>query len=350
MRFLKLCVLALIVCWLSIISAQQPGEAGESNKPPQEDEKLQIDTSQRYIVLSTNRLETLRRELDQASAAGYRVTQGDPEFKVLLLEKEPGGCQYRIVNHLNDEFTAAVGDGFRPVHNAFGGGVLVMEKCKGDAATRDYLLLQTGRFGTLQQEMNEAAGKGYEVAAVDKECGAKVLMEKHSPNATATPERYLVLNTRLSSISTLQRKISDAAAEGYAVAGFSAGRCGPTAIMEKSGRAHEYLVLSTLRTNNLNAKVSEATERGYRPVPYSLVSWYGNYSIGQLIVIMERVAPPELFTYEIVEADREKLAQFGREKTEIIGFVPSCCGRSVVLLRNAGTPSARLETKSEAQN
>jgi hypothetical protein len=350
MGALKLSFLALIVCGLSITSAQQPGTVGESDKPRQEDEnQLQIDTSQRYMVLGTKRLDTLRRELDQASAAGYRVTQGDPEARVLLLEKGLGSCQYRIVNHLNDELHAALADGFRPVPTAFGGGVLVMEKCEGDAATHDYVLLHTFRVGTLQQELNETAGRGYELAAMDRNCGAQVLMAKRSPSAAMTSDRYLALDIKFSSISTLQRKISDAAAEGYAVAGFSAGRCGPTVIMEKSGRMHEYLVLSTLRISSLNKKVSEAAARSFRAVPNSLVAWYGGYSIGQPIVIMEKVAPPEPFTYELVEVDRERLARLGREKAEIIGFVPGCCG-PVVWLRNASTPSAGPETKSEAQN
>src|SRR5208283_660901 len=271
MRSLKLSVLSLIVCALSMTWAQQPGAVGEPDKSSQEDEsQLQIDTSQRYMVLSTRRLDTLRRELDQAAAAGYRVTQGDLQFKILLLEREPGRYQYRIVDHLKDQFNPALADGFRPVLTAFGAGTLVMEKREGDAATYDYVLLQAHRVGTLQQEVNEAAGRGYELAAIG-DCGFEALMEKHSPTTTLTPDRYLVFNNKFSSLSTLQRRISDAAAEGYAVAGLSAGPCYPTVVMEKSRTAHEYLVLSTLRFSSLNNKVGEAAARGFRAVPHSLV-------------------------------------------------------------------------------
>ncbi len=80
MRF-KAALLLMILCAVPLFGSQDEKE---------DEKQLQIEPSQRYLVLDTHRTKTLQRELDQASAAGYRVAYGNASHNILILEKTSG--------------------------------------------------------------------------------------------------------------------------------------------------------------------------------------------------------------------------------------------------------------------
>lgn len=340
--------------WLLLLLLISPVFGGDDQN------QLQIDASQHYLVLSTFRTKTLQRELDQASAVGYRVTYGDASHDILVMEKTPDRYQYRVLQGLKDEFKAAVADGFCVIPTTFSSDMykaraIIMEKPVGATQVHDYLLLDTVRTKTLQKELNEAAGKGYELAAISSYGANNALMEKHSARAMPVTDRYLLLATHRT--STMQKEINEAIAKGYVVTAGSGGD-ELMIIMEKAAKAPEYLLLATTRTTTLEKEINEAAARSFRPLPRTLVaitrqrSMFG-FAPDETAILMEKVAQSEAFTYKIIGTTRvgtfkKELAQAAAEGFEMIGFTLSY-SEQLGLLRRAATLSAGSETKSKTQ-
>ncbi len=315
------------------------------------DKPLAIDTSQRYLVLDTIRVKTLQGELDQASAAGYRVAFGDASHNILILEKGLDRYQYRVLQGLKDEFKTAVADAFCAVPNSFSSDymkarALIMEKPVGTSKIHDYLLLDTVRTKTLQKELNEGAMKGYELAAISTYGAKNVLMEKTSPDAPPATDRYLLLATTRT--STMQKELNEAVARGYEVIAGSGGD-EVLIIMEKAAKPSEYLLLATARTTTLEKEINEAAARGFRPLPRTLLGITRKHSMlgmnltpDETVVIMEKVAQPEFFVYKIIGTSRvgtfkKELAEAAGEGFQMIGFTLTFT-EQVGLLRRAGAP------------
>lgn len=346
----RIALLTLLLCVVPLL--------GRADEKP-----LPIDTSQRYLVLDTFRAKTLQRELDQSSAAGYRVAYGDPSHNIVILEKTSDKYEYRVLQGLKDDFKTAVADAFCAVPTSFSSDymkarALIMEKPAGAAKVHDYLLLDTVRTKTLQKELNEAAAKGYELAAISSYGANNVLMEKRSPDAPSAPDRYLLLATTRS--STMQKEINEAIAKGYAVVAGSGGD-ELMIIMEKATKAPEYLLLATARSTTLEKEINEAAARGFRPLPRTLLAVTRRHSMlgmggmtpDETSIIMERVAQPEAFTYKIIGTSRvgtlkKELAQAAADGFEMIGFTLSY-NEQVGLLRRAGAAPAKAEDKSQPQ-
>lgn len=166
---------------------------------------------------------------------------------------------------------------------------------EGQETVDKYLLLATQRTGTMQQEINEAAAKGFRVIAASRTEGTEaiVLMEQ-------TPDKYhyrLIATTRT---GTLQREISEAANDGYRIVprAVTTKRTGGglaalgnnnrnegelLVLMEKgpegSARA-QYQVLATERTGTLQKEISQASINGYTLIALA--------SRGEHVAILER--------------------------------------------------------------
>ena len=56
--------------------------------------------------------------------------------------------------------------------------VLLLEKAPGASDTFDYRLLATNRTGTLQKELSDAAGKGYQVVGMISRNENIVILER----------------------------------------------------------------------------------------------------------------------------------------------------------------------------
>jgi len=143
-----------------------------------------------------------------------------------------------------------------------------------------YLLLATERTGTMQQEINEAAARGFRVvAASPKESSEVVVLLEQTRDKY---EYRLVATTRT---TTLQREISDAAEAGYRIVPRAVTGKGDEVLvlMEKGaeGPANaQYQVLATERTGTLQKEISEASANGY-----TLVALAGR---SEYVAILER--------------------------------------------------------------
>ena len=161
-----------------------------------------------YLLLDTRKISSLRKELEQAAAAGYRIVNAPGGTRTLLLEKEissPEGREYLLLaNHrmsaMQTELNAAAAKGFRLLPRTVaeqrrrsGGSrwsgfgltdlvldtvtdelnaraklpvLAVVERNTGAKTRYDYLVLDTLRRSTLQRELTEASKQGYEAVAL----------------------------------------------------------------------------------------------------------------------------------------------------------------------------------------
>jgi hypothetical protein len=145
-----------------------------------------------------------------------------------------------------------------------------------------YLLLATERTGTMQQEINDAAAKGFRVVAANSTEGSEVVVLLEQ-----TKDRYeyrLVATTRT---GTLQHEINEAAEAGYRLIPRAVTRKGGEllVLMEKSaeGPANaQYQVLATERTGTLQKEISQAAVNGYTLIALA--------KRGEHVAILERGA------------------------------------------------------------
>ena len=142
-----------------------------------------------------------------------------------------------------------------------------------------YLLLATTRTSTMEQEVNEAAAKGYRVVAASRTEGSEVIVVLEQARGDY---RYRLLATTRT--GTLQKEISDAAQAGFhlvpkgvttkrtgnnvarALGGGNTGEGELLVLMEKGPEPipnSRYLVVATSRTGTMQKELSEAVDRGY---------------------------------------------------------------------------------------
>lgn len=148
----------------------------------------------RYVLLATTRTGTMQDEINQAAATGYRVvaaSRTEGAEVVVVLEQTAGAYQYRLLattrtGTLQRELEAAAAAGFRVVPRAVttkrtgnvalralsgnnpgeGELLILMEKGPEESAKAQYQVLATSRTGTLQKEISQAAANGYVLLAL----------------------------------------------------------------------------------------------------------------------------------------------------------------------------------------
>lgn len=163
------------------------------------------DVGERYRLLATRRTSTMQNELNKAARTGYRVLVASPtsgtEIAVLLEKATPPETfQYKLLatnrpSTLQRELNEAATKGFRLLRQTVvgkrGAGssgfgrligvglgeltipgtapdeiVAVVEKAPGPGKRYQYLVLDTLRTSTMQQEISKAVREGYQVAAI----------------------------------------------------------------------------------------------------------------------------------------------------------------------------------------
>jgi queuine/archaeosine tRNA-ribosyltransferase len=157
-----------------------------------------LDLTQRFLLLATTKTSTMQKELDQASAAGYRVIGSSPTSgseMVVIMEKvatPPDNYRYFLLatnrtSTMQKELSDAAAKGFRLLpktiiakEQMIGGQeiVLLMEKPPGNPQLYKYLLLATSRTSTMQKEMSQAVDEGYEVVGMVSRGEHVVILEK----------------------------------------------------------------------------------------------------------------------------------------------------------------------------
>lgn len=143
--------------------------------------RVKIAPDQTYLVLSTKKIGTMEKELDEVAAKGFRIMYGAPtqQYDMALLLKSTG---------------AAPG------------------------STYGYKILATSRQSTMEKELNEAAKLGYHLlprTIIFKQgffTGELVMVMEREPNSTRSFEYDLVSAGKESS---LHKKIEDSISRGF---------------------------------------------------------------------------------------------------------------------------------------
>ena len=173
-----LTVVVLVLVSFGLVSAQEQAKT-----------KIEFE----YKLLATSRTTTMEKEMNDASAEGYRfleVISGDTFF---------GGAEAMVVM-------------IRPAED-FSRGRFA------------YRLLATTKTSTMQRELQEAADEGYEhrgQSVFKKTFGTEVMVILERDNKVKPKLwEYKLLATKKT--STMQKEVMEAAAEGYQFVAFSTG-------------------------------------------------------------------------------------------------------------------------------
>ena len=166
----------------------------------------ELDLTQRFLLMATQKTSTMQKELDEASAAGYRILTDSPTSMTemaIILERvgtPAGNYEYVLLatsktSTMQKELGEAASQGFRLIPSTmisksrmFGGAevVVLLEKEPGGSQGYDYLLLATTKTATLQKEMSQALEEGYEVVGMVSRGEHMVILERP---AKATPSQ-----------------------------------------------------------------------------------------------------------------------------------------------------------------
>jgi hypothetical protein len=276
--------------------------------------QLPLDPMPRYLLLDTMRESTLRRELEHASAAGYRVVAGVAPTS-LVLEKvatPPDTYRYQFA-HNEQEANAAGQNGFRlrPLVRARRGDkqeqywqVFLMEKGPGIKERWTYSLKRSLAVSRLvRHTMGEAYFYGHE-----RNCFP--IFESPDP---ASPEpfdadlvtvRFLTADTA----AKLVEPVRDATAAGYRII---AGCDGEMALaLEKvrgSRETYPSMLVAAKLAASLEEKLNQGGRDGYRLVP-AAIGVYRKYLFGvfeglqtETYAVMERTpADKNRYEYRLV--------------------------------------------------
>jgi hypothetical protein len=142
---------------------------------------VKVDDGQSYLVLSTKKIGTMEKELEEAAAKGFRVLYGAPTQ------------QYDMA--------------------------LFLERLKPNESPYSYKIMATMRNKTMEKELNEFASQGYRLlprTLVFKQgfiTAEMVMLMERAPDSGKAYEYKLISAGKETKLHT---KIDDAAAEGFA--------------------------------------------------------------------------------------------------------------------------------------
>lgn len=145
-----------------------------------EDDRVKLDSDQTYLILSTKRIQTMEKELDEVASKGFRVLYGAPTitFDMALflekLENPEKPFSYKILatsrnKTMEKELNEQAAKGFRllPRTIIFKQGlftsemVTVMEREFESKTAYEYKLVEAGKETKLQAKISAARGEGF---------------------------------------------------------------------------------------------------------------------------------------------------------------------------------------------
>ncbi|HEX8288362.1 MAG TPA: hypothetical protein VF556_10220 [Pyrinomonadaceae bacterium] len=168
-----------------------------------DDVKLDIEDGQNYLVLSTKRIQTMEKELDEAAAKGFRVLYGAPTQQydmAMLMErgKEAGTYSYKVmatirIKTMEKELNEFAKQGYRllPRTIVFKQGfltaemVMLMERAPKSEKSYEYKLVFAGKETKLHKKMDEVIEQGFKPVTMITIGAHVVVMEKESDNSAA---------------------------------------------------------------------------------------------------------------------------------------------------------------------
>jgi len=162
--------------------------------------KLKIDPESRYLLLSTIKTSTMQKELDEASAQGFRIISAasscNQSEMVLFLERVtqgPDTYKYRLLattrtSTMEKELNQAAQEGFRLLPRTITAKegfltkeiVSVLEQTPKSTKRYQYRLLATSRTSTLQKEVAQAESDGFVLVGLIGRGENMVIMEKEA--------------------------------------------------------------------------------------------------------------------------------------------------------------------------
>jgi len=162
---------------------------------------------------------------------------------------------------------------------------------KADGENLQYKLLATTRTSTMQKEISETAAQGYRIVVGSPTSGSEMALFLSRDGSVDEPFSYKLLATTRT--GTMQKEMNELADAGYRLIPSTMiakkqfiGGIEIVMILEKPPRVkkeYEYKLLATTRTSTLQKEVTEAKEAGYVVV--------GMVSRDEHMVVMEREQP-----------------------------------------------------------
>jgi hypothetical protein len=166
-----LCSLLLIFSFSFLVFAQE-----KSVK-----EKLNIEDGQSYLVLSTVKIQTMEKELDEAAAQGFRVLYGAPTISLDM-------------------------------------ALFLKRLDKSESSPYTYKILATSRFKTMEKEMNEIGVNGFRLlprTIIFKQgfiTSELTMVLEHAPDSSSKYEYKLIYSGKE---TKLHKKIDESTADGF---------------------------------------------------------------------------------------------------------------------------------------
>lgn len=175
-------------------------------------------------------------------------------------------------------------------------------------ATPDYVVLDTEKTNTMQQELQEAADNGYRLVPGQGSWGPTAILERA---VDPEPIEYYLLAT--SKTGTLQNEMDDAATQGYRLASVLGKGDEAVVVMQRApGQAdptHEYVVLGTKRAGTMEKELLTAATKGFRLVGQSHYKSPSSeivailFDLPEMVAILER--PLQFLTVTAEISDRD---------------------------------------------
>lgn len=207
MRALGFMTAAALSCllWGAPAAAQErkEGQRDEEAAPAarQSDEekrgKLKIEPDQRYLLLATVKTSTMQKELDEAAAQGFRVVTGSPtstsEWAVLLERTATPSAPYRYkllattkIATMRKELNEAAAEGYRLLPRTMTSKegflsievVMLVEKAPNSDRRYEYRLYATTSEKKMRAEIEKAEAEGFTLAGMVSRGQHMVIMER----------------------------------------------------------------------------------------------------------------------------------------------------------------------------
>lgn len=143
-------------------------------------DKVKIEDNQSFLILSTKKIETMEKELDEVAAKGYRVLYGAPTAAVDMaiflerLDKTEEPYAYKILatsrnKTMEKELNELAAQGYRllPRTIVFKQGfltaelVMVMERAPNSKKIYEYKLIQARKETKLHEKIDAAIAEGF---------------------------------------------------------------------------------------------------------------------------------------------------------------------------------------------
>lgn len=162
-------------------------------------DKVQIDEDQTYLILSTKKISTMEKELDEVAAKGFRVLYGAPtqQYDMALfldrIGKNESPYTYKVLattrhKTMEKELNELASQGFRllPRTIVFKQGfltaelVMVMERSANSNKKYEYKLVEAFKETKLHKKIEEAIAGGFNPVTMITTGNHVIVTEKES--------------------------------------------------------------------------------------------------------------------------------------------------------------------------